>query len=276
MTPHKTRDNARRAMQTLHMNETTPTSPLRRRALQGLGLAALVGWVWGVPKLRGAFGSDLRFTPIAGAPDFQMLDTGLNVGLTAGATLFAGLDAPDPAVQAAFTRVSAHPCRALFGQTPAQVPIAVFSDFNCPNCPHMDANVTAVVARASDVSLHRHELPLLGRTSITASQAVLAADLQGKYAEMHTALQRSIAVKDPALIRRFAQNAGIDPDQLEKDMQRPDIQNALATSKAISQYLGLIGTPAVVIGRTAILGVQSESVIEDVVAYEKERDATCS
>jgi len=248
-------------------------SPTRRRLFTALGVVLVGGWVWGAPRLPGLFGEDLSFEPIKSAPGFQRLETQIAGG---SASLFAGLDQPDPNVSKAFTKIEAAPCDALFAGDVGTVPIALFSDFNCPNCPAMDQNVLNVIARTPGTSLHRHELPLLGRTSVVASRAVLAADKQGKYTEMHDALFRTPAVTDLTFVRRLAEGAGVDPDQLEHDMAQPDVTTALAVSKALSQYLGLIGTPAAVIGKTVVLGVQSEKTIAAIIAHEKEKGVTCS
>lgn len=245
-------------------------TPLRtRRALfTGLGLAAVVGWVWGVPRLPGLFGSALDFTPINGAPGYRMLDGTSQLSL-AGA-LFTGLDDAEPDVAAQMGFVRDHTAAALFGMSPARVPVALFSDFNCPNCPAMDANVAAVLAATPDTSLHRHELPLLGRTSEVASRAVLAANIQGQYSAMHRALLRTPAVTDLTFIKTAATRAGLDADRLLTDMARHDITVALARSKALSRHLGLYGTPATVIGRTVLLGTKSQATIRAVVDLEME------
>lgn len=255
------------------MDNAPPPSLLRRRIMTGFGIAAVGGWVWGAPRLRGLFGPDLRFADIPGAAGFQILQSDIGGGVSAG--LFAGLT-PQTSTSLVFDTVAANPCEALFRGSSAQVPIAIFSDFNCPNCPQMDANVAAVVVRTPQTSLSYHQLPLLGRTSVTASRAVLAAARQGKYAQMHDALLRSPAVTDMALLRRFAQQSGLDVTRFVQDMSHPEILGSLAVSDALAQYLGLVGTPATVIGQTVVLGVETEATITAIIAHEIEKGATCS
>lgn len=242
--------------------------------MTAFGIGAIGLWVWGVPRLRAIWDNDIRFVDIPRAPGFQMLETDLVTGLSGA--VFAGLDTPDPIITAALEDVRARPCHALYRGSTATVPIALFSDFNCPNCPQMDANVTSVVAQTPQTALVYHQLPLLGRTSVIASQAVLAAAEQDKYGEMHDALLRTPAVTDLSLVRRFAEQAGLDVDRFERTMNAPDIQGSLSISRALSQYLGLIGTPAAVIGRTVVLGIQSKATITAIIAHEKQRGATCS
>lgn len=256
------------------MDHEPAPSPSRRRLITGAVALGVLGWVWGVPKLAQLGAPALALSPVPGAPGFRALEGA--VGLTAGQqALFAGIEATDPAVDRALALVRENPCRALYGDAPAPVPVALFSDFNCPNCPVMDANVTAVLARTADTSLHRHQLPLLGRASETASRAVLAADLQGGYAALHARLTRTPAVTDMALITQIAAQEGLDPERLRTDMARPAIAGALDRSRALSRYLGLIGTPAAVIGRTVVLGTLPEATIAEIIALEMERGRPC-
>ena len=77
--------------------------------------------------------------------------------------------------------VRADPCSAFFGQrTSDAVPVAMFSDFACPICRVMDDRLSDL-EESDPGTFHivRHQLPLLGVASATASRAVLAADLQG-------------------------------------------------------------------------------------------------
>lgn len=89
--------------------------------------------------------------------------------------------------------VRADPCAALFGEATADgaLPIATFSDFNCPYCRVLEGDLAGVLAADPGLRLVRHELPLLGAASASAARAVLAADLQGGYEAMKARLLRA-------------------------------------------------------------------------------------
>ena len=87
--------------------------------------------------------------------------------LSTGAGLFAGLDGtapPDVAHDVRIAAVRADPCAALFGTlTDSRLPIAFFSDFNCPNCRVLDATLLDYDAsHPGSFRMIRQELPLLG------------------------------------------------------------------------------------------------------------------
>tara|TARA_R110002020_G_scaffold23684_3_gene78729 strand:- start:295 stop:717 length:423 start_codon:yes stop_codon:yes gene_type:complete len=116
--------------------------------------------------------------------------------------------------------------------------------------------------------LVRHELPLLGAASRAASRAVLAADRQGAYLEMHDKLNRTPAVTDETFIARIAGAIGLDVDRLIRDMKSKEIEQKIRRTKAIADVFGFYGTPAFAVGRTVFLGSISTSLLERLIALE--------
>jgi len=231
--------------------------PWRRRAVIAGGLLAIAGWVVGAPHLASLWPARLSYRDLPGLTPFRTSDTA--GALSTGTGLLVGLEAaapPDAAHTERIAAVRADPCRALFGpQTDTRLPIAFFSDFNCPNCRVLDAILLAYdTANPGTIRIIRHELPLLGAASTIASQAVLAADLQGGYTVMHDRLIRTRMVSDLSLVASIANSVGLDGQRLVSDMQTPAIATALDTAKAIAAVFGFYGTPSTVIGRTVFLG----------------------
>jgi protein-disulfide isomerase len=215
--------------------------------------------------------SRLTFHDLPGLAPFRVLkSTG---GLSAGSSPLAGLEAaapPDPQQEARVAAVRADPCSALFGPlTDSRLPIAFFSDFNCPNCKALGEILQDMVTTHPDrLRIIRHELPLLGAASSLASQAVLAADRQGGYEAMHSRLMRTRMITEMNLVVSTAEAAGLDGQRLLADMQTAEIATALDRSGAIATVFGLWGVPATVIGRTVFLGVIPEADVRQIVDAE--------
>ena len=237
---------------------TKPTTRLwRRRVVMASGPVAVTVWVVGAPRLASLWPSRLTYNDLPGLSPFRDLET--TGALSSGAGLLVGLDAaaaPDPAQEARIAAVRADPCAALFGQqSDKRLPIAFFSDFNCPNCRVLDAILLDFdAANPGTIRIIRHELPLLGAASTIASQAVLAADRQGGYQAMHDRLMRTRMVTDLSFVIAMAESIGLDGQRLVADMQSPEIATALDSAKAIASVFGFYGTPSTVIGRTVFLG----------------------
>lgn len=254
---------------------STGKNPWTRRAAIAGGVLAVAGWVYVAPRLGNLLGH-LRPTPLSyrdlpGLAPFRTLET--TGGVSRGSDLFVGLDGVTtmtPSQEARVAAVRADPCTALFGsQTDSRLPIAVFSDFNCPNCRALDTLLHDYdAAHPKTIRIVRHELPLLGDASVIASQAVLAADRQGGYGAMQDRLIRARLVTDLNFVRAMAEQAGLDGQRLIDDMQSPGIAAMLDQSRAIARVFGFYGTPATVIGRTVFLGAIPEAELAQIVEAE--------
>ena len=244
----------------------------QRRALLAGGALAVFAWVKGAPHLLSFSNSDLVFEDMAGLEPFRRLVGTGSVTTNSGA-VFVGLDPPvptSPEYERILQKVRVDPCAAFFGapQT-GPVPVAMFSDFACPLCSVMNERLIELHAKQPDrFRIVRHELPILGAASITASRAVLAADRQGAYPQMHKRLIRTPAVTDEAFVARIADDIGLDSDRLLVDMNSGVIDQQLRVSRAIADVFGFYGTPAFAVGRTVFLGSISKSLLERLIAEE--------
>lgn len=114
----------------------------------------------------------------------------------------------------------------------------------------------------------RHQLPLLSAASATASRAVLAADLQGRYRDMHARLIRTPVVTDERYIATIAESLDLDTDRLLEDMRSDAIDRRLRLTAAIADVFGFIGTPAFAIGRTVFMGSIQTGSLRKLIAEE--------
>jgi len=252
---------------------TEAPRPWRRRAIFAGSLLAVVGWVIGAPRLASRWPTRLAFRGLPGLSPFRELET--EGTLSTGAGLFVGLEGatpPDAAQDARIAAVRADPCKALFGQqTDSRLPVAFFSDFNCPNCRVLDAILLDYdAANPGTIRIIRHELPLLGAASTIASQAVLAADRQGGYQAMHDRLMRTRMVTDLKFVVAIADAAGLDGQRLVADMRTPEIASALEMSKAIASVFGFYGTPSTVIGHSVFMGAIPAADVAQIIEAELE------
>lgn len=253
----------------------TDASPKwRRRALlAGGGLAAFF-WVTKAPYLLSFGKPELVFETLPGLAPFRRL-VGAGAPSTQNIALL-GLDPPKPVSAdhaALIDDVRSDPCTAIFGASQASsVPVAMFSDFACPICRVMETHLQDLKADSPD-SFHiiRHQLPIFGTASRTASRAVLAADRQGAYAAMHARLLRTPAVTDRGYVKMLAQDIGLDLNRFLADLESTSIERELRLTQAIADVFGFYGTPAFVIGRTVFLGSVPRSTLQALIEAESGR-----
>ncbi|MEY1556744.1 DsbA family protein [Yoonia sp. R2331] len=236
----------------------------RRRVLQGVGLAAIAGWVWGAPRLARLGQDPVTFTAIPGAEPFRQLDRAS--ALSASAGIFAGLDAPAPQFTGAL-------CPALFGGNDG-LAIAYFSDVQCPNCPRMEAATRAAIGD-QPIPLIRHELPLLGPRSVAVAKVFLAAKLQSAGQDIASILLGTPGPITPARLADIADRTGLDHQRWVADIDSATVANHLAQEYGVAARLGIYGTPGTVIGRTVILGALPEHQIAQIIATERQDNQVC-
>ena len=154
---------------------TSKSKPKSRRDLL-IGLGALAG-VAGGWQLWVHRPQAFVFAPIAGVPGWRQMtfDGVTRPGSGPSGAALLGLDGSDDEPE---RLPLASLCPVLFPKAPAgRVPVAVFSDFYCPYCRVLIEHLGA--RDDPRISLHWHELPLLGPVSVVAAKAAVAADRQG-------------------------------------------------------------------------------------------------
>lgn len=154
----------------------------------------------------------------------------------------------------------------VLGNPKGDVTIVEFFDYNCPYCRQVAANLMQTVQRDGKIRLILLEFPILGAPSVVAAKAALAADIQGKYAEMHAALMAAETRHDEASIMGVATRLGLDTKKLKADMETKPILERLAIAFRHAEGLGLQGTPAFIVGDALYPGALPPAKLTELIA----------
>ena len=156
------------------------------------------------------------------------------------------------------------------GNPQASVSVVEFYDTRCPYCRAMRPEFAELIKRDPDVRVIFKDIPILGPDSVIEARALLAAQRQGHYLAMQTALMSGSAVApSEAYLRGLATQLGMNPDRLIGDMKDADITSRLAANNALAQTLGVTGTPAIVVGGQLVPGAVSLDDLQKLVASAK-------
>lgn len=136
------------------------------------------------------------------------------------------------------------------GNPNGKVTIVEFFDYQCPHCVSMSPVMEAVIKANPDVRVIYKDFPIRGPVSEFAARAALAANKQGKYMQFSRALLASNQQLTQDTVLQIAKNAGLNIDQLKKDMNDKSIDDQLKATIKLAQDLKLFGTPAIFIGKT--------------------------
>lgn len=231
-----------------------------RRLLLGLGGLAAI-WA-AVPAARQAFAPPVRYQPLDDPAGFRTIEAG---DISSGRGLLAGLDG----ARAVQPISDEDLCDALFEERiEGRVPVGVFSDYNCPFCRILsdwliDAEVEGRIA------LTFHEMPRLGPRSDMTARLALAAARQGEYVWFHKRFMASQFLPNDPYVLSLAEERGIDGQRLLEDSEDPRVEVHLARTDALAERFRFPGTPAMVIGRTAVLGALEQHTLNQIIADEK-------
>ena len=147
----------------------------------------------------------------------------------------------DPAANRAIP-VAGSPSR---GPESAPVTLVEFADFECPFCQKMAPELDALWEKHKDKVLFVYKfMPLsMHPHGESSARAAAAAQLQGKFWEMHHALFANGQHLEQPEVDGYARLAGLDVDRLHADMASAAVNDRLAADKKLADDLGVKGTP---------------------------------
>jgi hypothetical protein len=228
---------------------------MRRRELFAIG--GLMAAAIALPSLLRRLPQDFDFEPLEGFDGFRRVTGG---AVSGAPNPFVGLGSrlPTPADPAEFApKALKSPCQALFGEagwTEERLPVAIFSDFNCPYCRSFEQRLMTLQASGAPVRLVWHEYPLLGDASYHAARAAIATRHLGAGDEAREYLWKNPLPPGPAGLKRLAAALDISAEVLLRVAAGKQVSEALSGSLELGGRLGIPGTPGTVVGRTLVVG----------------------
>ena len=147
-----------------------------------------------------------------------------------------------------------NPTTPILGNPNGDVAVIEFVDYNCGYCRRAFNDLLALADGDGQVKILMKEFPILGEGSLFASRAALAAQKQGGYEALHTALMRASGQVNERQVLALAREAGLNVRQLQQDMQDPSIDAILQSNQALARQLGINGTPGFIIGEEIVRG----------------------
>jgi len=157
------------------------------------------------------------------------------------------------------------------GNPQGKVTLVEFFDARCGYCKQLQPVMEQLLRKHRDVKLVLKDLPILGPNSLLASRALLAAQAQGKYAELYGALLALREEPTEPVLKREAERVGLDWARLRREMDDPAIAKRIEANNRLASALQIQGTPALVIGETLIPGAIDLATLERLVAEQRAR-----
>ena len=146
----------------------------------------------------------------------------------------------------------------LQGDANSKVVMVEFYDYACGYCRRLFPELNKVIAENADVKVLYRPLAFVSPHSEYAARAVLAANEQGKFVELHTALMTVQKPLSEALVDELAGKAGIDVEQMKKDMKADKVNAAFEANNTLAGNVQIAGVPTVVLNGEMVAPVATE------------------
>lgn len=153
----------------------------------------------------------------------------------------------------------------VMGNPEGDIVLVEFFDYNCPYCRRAAPVLFELIEENPDLRIIMREWPILGPDSELAARASMAAIRQDKFEVFHEALMAQPRA-NAVMIRRAAEQARLDYDQLQVDMAAPEIDAHIETSRNLAGQLGISGTPTFLIGETLVPGLLEKADLQALIS----------
>jgi protein-disulfide isomerase len=157
------------------------------------------------------------------------------------------------------------------GSPTATVTVAEFSDFQCPFCLGVTPTLRQLEDKYKDrVRFVWKHLPLVGihPQAMNAAIAAEAARNQGKFWEYHDKLFAHQKNLEPADLRGYAQELGLDIARFDKDREAPELKIKVLDDMAEATSLGVKSTPTFFINGRLVRGAMPFETFATIIDQE--------
>ncbi|MDO4184050.1 MAG: DsbA family protein [Rhodospirillales bacterium] len=133
------------------------------------------------------------------------------------------------------------------GPADSKIVLVEFFDYACGYCRRLYPELNEIIAQNADVKVMYRPLAFVSPYSEYAARAVLAANEQGKFNELHTALFTVQKPLDEKLVDELAGKAGIDVEKMKADMKSEKVNAAFAANNSLAEKIQINGVPSLIL-----------------------------
>nr|WP_316641235.1 thioredoxin domain-containing protein [uncultured Roseateles sp.] len=135
----------------------------------------------------------------------------------------------------------------VLGNPAGDVTLVEFIDYHCGFCKKLSPSIEALIQRDSQLRVLVKHLPILGPESIAAAQLALSAGQGVAAQQLHKALLGADSL-ETASLQAISRQFGLKPVDVVA------VNRQLGEVRALSERLGIQGTPAIVVGDVMFRG----------------------
>ena len=149
---------------------------------------------------------------------------------------------------------------AFIGNPDGKIVIAEFFDFSCGFCHRVYPALKSIVAKNSDVKIVAKPMTFLSPASKYAAEAALAANEQGKFAEVFDALFAAEGRLTEEKVDELVAAKGLDMAKLKEDMTSAKVQKTLNDASELASAIQVNGVPTMVLGNKLLQTIDESAI----------------
>lgn len=183
--------------------------------------------------------------------------------LQAATAATAAMAATERAVYSRYSLDTLHVGAPVLGNAKAPVTLVEMFDYNCSFCRQVQPRIAALLKSSPDLRVVMVMTPILGADSNVLARFALAADMQGRFAQVHDSLFTGPTPQptDEAALSLLAKTNGVDWSRAKADMAGAVVTARLAAMQQDWEALGKAGTPSFLTPKGRIVGAVSIEVL---------------
>lgn len=175
------------------------------------------------------------------------------------------------------------------GEGKSGVTLVEYGDYQCPYCQVYAATVQSIQSEYNQqlfFQFRNFPLTSIHQNAFAGARAAEAADMQGKFWEMHDILYQNndpngqsgwVAASDPTTyFDQFAQQIGLNVTKFKQDYASTAVNDRINADMAAGNKLGITGTPTFYLDGKKIEVTNTTAAFEKVINAELAKKAASS
>lgn len=152
------------------------------------------------------------------------------------------------------------PNTPVIGNPNGTITLVEYFDFACSYCHRVYPAIKNIIAKNPDVKVLGKTLAFVSASSDYAGRAALAANEQGKYTEMYTALFEMKEGLSEEGINATAQNIGLDMEKFNADVNSEKVKNIMKSFNELAAKIQVNGVPTLILNGKIIQTIDENEI----------------
>lgn len=154
----------------------------------------------------------------------------------------------------------------IIGNPDGTAQLVVFVDPNCPHCRELEKILHTVAPKFPELGVYFRYWAILGDDSTDVVKGIVASHLQNKFEAVSLKISQFENRLNLEGFLKLAQQAGLNIEQLKKDMSSEKVETIISGNKTLAETLKLQATPTTILSTSSgveiITPTEEDSLIE--------------